>query len=142
MQIVPNPWMKAAGELAMPQQDFFERIRHLKESGAIRRISGVLRHRRVGFTANGMACFVVSEEAIAEAGKKAAEFSEVSHCYQRRTYPDWPYSLFAMVHGKSRKETESTIRRIAETIDCRGYITLYSTEELKKERVKYFEESK
>jgi DNA-binding Lrp family transcriptional regulator len=140
MEIVPDPWSRITKELALSQKELFTRISVLKSSGAIRRISGVLRHRRVGFSANGMACFIVREDAIEQAGMRAAEFTEVSHCYQRRTYPDWPYSLFAMVHGKEKEETDSIVREIAGAIGCNDYITLYSSKELKKERVKYFKE--
>ena len=140
MEIVPDPWGRATHELSLSHEDLFTRIRFLKSIGAIRRISGVLRHRRIGFSANGMACFIVGEDAIEQAGMRAAEFSEVSHCYQRRTYPDWPYSLFAMVHGKKRGQTDSIVREIAGAIGCSDYITLYSSKELKKERVKYFKE--
>ncbi len=141
MQIVPDPWSRATQVLALSHEELFTRIRFLKSIGVIRRISGVLRHRRIGFTANGMACFCVGEDAIEQAGMRASDFAEVSHCYQRSTYPDWPYSLFAMVHGKEREETDSIVREIASSIGCSDYITLYSSKELKKERVKYFKES-
>ena len=140
MQIIPDPWSRATHELALSHEELFTRIHFLKSIGAIRRISGVLRHRRIGFAANGMACFRVGEDAIGEAGMRAADFAEVSHCYQRKTYPDWPYPLFAMVHGKEREETDSIVREIASSIGCNDFITLYSSKELKKERVKYFKE--
>ncbi len=140
MEIVPELWSRAGQLLELSAEELFKRIRDLKDRGTIRRISGVLRHRRIGYAANGMACFRVEENAIEQAGIRAAEFAEVSHCYQRKTYPEWPYSLFAMVHGKSREETESVVQRIANAIDCSDYITLYSYKELKKERVRYFEE--
>ncbi len=135
-----EPWRHVSRELGVDEAGLFSRIRRMKQAGAIRRISGVLRHRRIGFSANGMACFDIDESRVAEAGRKAAEFPGVSHCYQRQTYPQWPYSLFAMVHGKARSETDAAIRTIAERIECRNYIALYSSRELKKERVKYFKE--
>jgi len=140
MKIVPVPWSRVTHVLALSPEELFARIRFLKSIGAIRRISGVLRHRRIGFAANGMACFRVSEDSIEQAGMRAAEYAEVSHCYQRSTYPDWPYSLFAMVHGKEREETDCIVSDIAGSIGCDDYITLYSSKELKKERVKYFKE--
>jgi hypothetical protein len=85
-----------------------------------------------------MVCFRVDEGDIESAGKKTAGFTFVSHCYQRLTHPQWPYSLFVMVHGRSRSESDTYVRTIAEGIGCTDYLVLYSTEELKKERVKYF----
>jgi DNA-binding Lrp family transcriptional regulator len=87
-----------------------------------------------------MSCFAVPEDRIDEAGAEAAGFPEVSHCYQRPVYPDWPYSLFAMVHGKSREACQEVVRRIALRIGCADPVILYSTTEYKKERVRYFKE--
>jgi len=47
-------------------------------------------------------------------GRRVGGFPEVSHCYRRpRRPPDWPYNLFAMVHGRSRREVLATVERIA-----------------------------
>jgi hypothetical protein len=38
----------------------------------------------------------------------------VSHCYRRpRRLPDWPYNLFAMLHGRTRAEVEQQAVQIA-----------------------------
>ena len=136
--LVPSPWSQIAHELGKTEDDMFREILLLKEAKVIKRISGVLRHRKAGFGANGMACFQLNEDQIDEAGKKAAEFNAVSHCYQRPVYPDWPYSLFAMTHGTSKDECEEVIKEIAGEIGAEKSLTLYSTKEYKKERVKYF----
>jgi DNA-binding Lrp family transcriptional regulator len=107
----------------------------------MRRFSAVLRHRRVGYTANGMACWVVPESKIEEAGQLAATYSQVSHCYQRPAYPPrWPYTLFTMIHGQAREQVEDAVERIAQEARLEQYEVLYSTREFKKERVRYFEE--
>ncbi len=67
-----------------------------------------------------------------------AGFKAVSHCYQRPSYPDWPYNLFTMVHGKSREECEATLDAIAGETGIKDHMALYSTEEFKKVRVRYF----
>jgi DNA-binding Lrp family transcriptional regulator len=102
----------------------------------------VLRHRQVGFDANGMACFAVPEDRIEDAGRRAAQFSQVSHCYHRKSHPEWPYPLFAMVHARDRDACARIVSEIAETIGCRDYRILYSSREFKKERVKYFVEDR
>ena len=140
IEIQSNPWQKPADSLGITVQELFSGIGDLKRSGALRRISAVLRHRKAGFTANGMACFRIAENAVAAAGKKVAQLRDVSHCYQRQTRPGWEYTLFAMVHGRSREYTDSAITEMARQIDCSDYLVLYSERELKKERVKYFRE--
>jgi siroheme decarboxylase len=62
----------------------------------------------------------------------------VSHCYQRPTYPDWPYSVFTMVHGHSDEECEELLSAIKEGTGITEYRSLYSTREYKKTRVRYF----
>ena len=139
-EIVSNPWDSIAGRLDISTKELFTKINSLKEAGAIKRISGVLRHGRIGFNANGMACFALDDDRIEEAGRRVAEFPEVSHCYQRKICPEWCYPLFAMVHGKDRGETNAVIENIRRSIDCSDSLVLYSLKELKKERVKYFRE--
>ncbi len=138
--LVANPWKMIAESINRSEINLIEDINGLKRSGALKRISAVLRHRNAGFTANGMACFEVPPERIDEAGQSASAFSEVSHCYQRPVYPDWQYNLFAMTHARSTEQCEAIITRIAKQINVDDYFTLYSIKEFKKERVKYFME--
>ena len=140
IEIVPNPWQETTDKLQISMKELFTALAHLKETGVIKRISGVLRHRNIGFHANAMACFKLAEDNIVTAGRRAAEYPEVSHCYQRETSPDWNYPLFTMVHGRSRTETNSFVEDIAKSINSSDYIILYSLKELKKERIKYFRE--
>ena len=135
---VPEPWKIIAENCGITEDRLFGEINYLKKTRALKRIAGVLRHRRAGFSANGMACFAVAEERIETAGNLAAGFDEVSHCYQRPAYPDWPYTLFAMVHSRIGDECVKVIDKIAETIQCPVRETLFSEKEYKKERVRYF----
>lgn len=138
--LVSIPWKMIAESVNRSETNLIEDINSLKRSGALKRISAVLRHRNAGFIANGMACFKVPVEMIDEAGQTISEFSEVSHCYQRPVYPDWQYNLFAMTHARSTEQCETIITRIAKQINVDEYFTLYSIKEFKKERVKYFME--
>ncbi len=67
-----------------------------------------------------------------------ASFSNVSHCYQRPTYADWPYSVFSMVHGRSEEECEDVLAAISKAIGVTEYISLYSTREYKKTRLLFY----
>ena len=72
---------------------------------------------------------------------RMAAFRHVSHCYRRPTYPDWPYSVFTMVHARDREQCEETIDAIgAETglTNPEDRAILYSTYEFKKIRLEYF----
>lgn len=143
LPLVARPYAAAARALGLGEEELLERARELERAGIMRRFCAVLRHRRVGYQANGMACWVAPEEQIEAAGQRAAAFAEVSHCYQRPAYPPrWPYSLFTMVHGQTRDEVEAVVAEIAREIGIDQHEVLYSTREFKKERVHYFEEER
>jgi DNA-binding Lrp family transcriptional regulator len=106
----------------------------------MRRFSAVLRHREIGMSANAMGVWVVPPERRDAFGHLAAQSPAVSHCYQRPTYADWPYSIFTMVHGHSRVDCEATLASISLASGIKDYSSLYSVQEYKKVRIKYFED--
>ncbi len=92
MPVVPEPYAPAAERLGVSQEDVLRRLESLRERGGLRRVAAILYHRRAGFSANGMGVWKVPDAEILETGKRMAAFRGVSHCYQRPTYADWPYS--------------------------------------------------
>jgi len=141
LSLVPRPFAKAAAELGISDKELLAKARELDEAGIMRRFSAVLRHRHAGYTANGMACWVVPEDRIQEVGQLAGRFPQVSHCYQRPAHPPrWPYNLFTMIHGQTKNQVKAIVTRIARETGIKHYQVLYSTREFKKERVRYFEE--
>ncbi len=106
----------------------------------LRRVAAILFHRRAGFSANGMGVWKVPEEQIAEIGPRMAAVRGVSHCYRRPTYPDWPYSVFTMAHGRSKEECDAVLDGVAAVCGLTGddRSTLYSSTEFKKIRLHYF----
>jgi DNA-binding Lrp family transcriptional regulator len=141
LPLVPRPFAEIARQFGLSEEGLLDMARELEAAGIIRRFSAVLRHRRVGYTANGMACWVVPESRVEEVGQLAAAHRQVSHCYQRPAYPPrWPYTLFTMIHGRSRDSVETVVAQIAEETGIEQYEVLYSTREFKKERIRYFEE--
>jgi DNA-binding Lrp family transcriptional regulator len=107
-------------------------------TGQMRRFAAVLAHRRAGFVQNGMGVWKVDEDSCAEMGARMAAYRGVSHCYQRPVFPDWPYRLFSMTHGRDREECEAVLRAISEDTGLSDYAVLYSTREYKKTRLTYF----
>ena len=110
----------------------------MQERGLLRRVAAILFHRRAGFTANGMGVWKVPDDRIAEIGPRMAAFRGISHCYQRPTYADWPYSVFTMAHGRSKEECDAILDAIAAEIGIIERATLYSSTEFKKVRLLYF----
>jgi DNA-binding Lrp family transcriptional regulator len=140
LKIVDTPFLKAAEKLGMSEDQIFEKLRHYEKIGVMRRFAAILRHRDAGFIANGMIVWKVPEERIVEVGEKLGAFPQVSHCYQRPVYPDWPYSVFSMIHCKSQKEASELTKEIQKQIGIDDYKVLFSSREFKKTRVEYFVE--
>ncbi len=138
MPVVSEPYAPAAAKLGVPVETVLERLESLKERGGLRRVAAILFHRRAGFSANGMGVWAVPEAEILETGKRMAAFRGISHCYQRPTYADWPYSVFTMAHGRSKEECDAILDSIAETTGIGERATLYSSTEFKKVRMLYF----
>lgn len=138
LAVDPEPFAEMAQRIGVTQTELFAAARSLQERGFLRRFAAILYHRRAGFRSNAMGVWAVPDEQIAEIGPRMASYSAVSHCYQRPTYPDWPYSVFTMVHGRSDEECEDILAAIKDGTGITNYTSLYSTREYKKTRVRYF----
>jgi siroheme decarboxylase len=140
MQVADRPYDGAAAQAGMSPDDFLAHLQGMVDRKLLRRVAAILFHRRAGFSANGMGVWRVPEHEISETGRRMAAFRGISHCYQRPTYPDWPYSVFTMAHGRSKSECDAILDSIAEECSIGGddRATLYSSTEYKKIRLHYF----
>jgi DNA-binding Lrp family transcriptional regulator len=138
MPVVPEPYAPAAAQLGQEQGVFLDHLAGMQERGLLRRVAAILYHRRAGFSANGMGVWKVPEEHIHDVGRQMASVRGISHCYQRPTYADWPYSVFTMAHGRSKEECDAVLDAIAEMTGIEERATLYSSTEYKKIRLLYF----
>jgi siroheme decarboxylase len=138
MAVVPEPYAPAAAEVGLAQEPFLAHLTQMQERGLLRRVAAILYHRRAGFSANGMGVWRVPDEQIREIGPRMAAVRGISHCYQRPTYPDWPYSVFTMAHGRSKAECDAVLDAVASSTGISGRATLYSSTEFKKIRLLYF----
>ncbi len=140
MPVIPEPYAPAAERLGMDTSKLLVHMQGMHERGLLRRVAAILYHRRAGFSANGMGVWKVSPEQISELGPRMASFRGISHCYERPTYADWPYSVFTMAHGRSKEECDAVLDSIAEQTGIHERATLYSSTEFKKIRLLYFTE--
>jgi DNA-binding Lrp family transcriptional regulator len=140
MPVVPEPYAPAAHELGIPVERLLEHLQGMQERKLLRRVAAILFHRRAGFSANGMGVWKVPDDRIMELGPAMAAFRGISHCYQRPTYEDWPYSVFTMAHGRSKEECDAILDSIATATGITDRATLYSSTEFKKIRLLYFTE--
>lgn len=138
LPIVSRPFDLWAEELGVTTEELLAAGKQMIERKQMRRFSAVLNHRKAGFRFNGMGVWAVPADQTEEIGYKMATFKAVSHCYLRPTYPDWPYTIFTMVHGRTHEECEEILQAIEDETGITERTTLYSTKEYKKTRVSYF----
>ncbi len=138
MPVVSEPYAPAAAALGIAQTRLLDHLSGMQERGLLRRVAAILYHRRAGFSANGMGVWKVPDDQILTVGRQMAAVRGISHCYQRPTYADWPYSVFTMAHGRSKEECDAILDSIAETHGIEERATLYSSTEFKKIRLLYF----
>jgi siroheme decarboxylase len=140
MPVVREPYAPAADALGMSQERLLGHLSGMRERGLLRRVAAILYHRRAGFSANGMGVWRVPPEQVLDVGSQMASVRGISHCYERPTYEDWPYSLFTMAHGRSKEECDAILESIAQRTGIEERATLYSSTEFKKIRLLYFTE--
>ncbi len=140
MEVADRPYDAAASEAGMSTEALLDHLRGMVDRKLLRRVAAILFHRRAGFSANGMGVWKVPEEEILDTGTRMAAVRGISHCYERPTYADWPYSVFTMAHGRSKEECDAILQSIADEHDLHGAdrATLYSSTEYKKIRLHYF----
>jgi DNA-binding Lrp family transcriptional regulator len=138
LPLVPEPYRIIAEELQITESELISKIQEFCNKGIIRRFGATLNHRNIGFKANAMVVWKVTDERIKDVSKIMVSFSQVSHCYQRPTFLGWPYNIFTMVHGETKEECEGAIKEIERAVAIADYNILYSTHELKKSSMKYF----
>jgi len=130
-----RPYHALADSLGLDPQDVMARMTRMQESGIIRRIAAVPNHYALGYTGNGMTVWDVDDDDAQKLGREIGDLDFVSHCYLRpRHLPDWPYNLFAMVHGLDREEVKARSQIIADLLEphLHNHDILFSTRILKK----------
>lgn len=135
LPIVADPYEVVAGRIGASANEVLARLRGMIARGVVRRIGLAPNHYRLGLTCNGMTVWDVDDAEVDVLGGEVGALDCVTHCYRRpRRLPDWPYNLFAMVHGRTPAEVEDKRSHIAELLGsaCRASDILFSTEILKK----------
>ena len=140
LPIIDEPFLEPAQNLGLTTDELFAKMRYYEEIGVMRRFAAILRHRQVGFTANGMIVWKVPLDRISQVGQTLGAFPQVSHCYERPTYDDWPFNVFSMIHCKTHDEANEMAKTIQSQIHVDEYKILFSSREFKKTRVEYFVE--
>ena len=145
LPLSPQPYHAISDQLGVDVDLVQQRLRYLLDSGVIRRIGAVPNHYKLGFRANGMSVWDVDDDQVVELGPRVGRLDFVSHAYLRpRHLPEWPYNLFAMVHGRNHEEVTQKVDLIADVLGDakRHYDVLFSTRILKKTGLRLLREAR
>lgn len=135
LPLVARPYAAVAEAAGMTEHEVIDGLQRLLSEGALRRIGAVPNHYAIGYTANGMSVWDVDDAAVDALGEQVGALPFVTHCYRRpRSLPDWPYNLFAMVHGADHEGVLAQVVEIAGLLGsaCRSHDVLFSSRILKK----------
>ncbi len=135
-----EPYADIAGAANVSEEFVINFLKSLRQEGAIRRFGASIKHQRTGWTHNAMVAWLIDDDKIDAAGEFAAKNQNISHCYHRPSpYPDWPYTLYTMIHGRNAQECLDVIEDLRKNTDLDEYDVLESVSELKKISMTYFE---
>ncbi len=133
-----QPYKDIAEQLGVSEDELLERVDGYRGKGLLRRMGAMIAHRVAGVDANGMIVWDVPEERVEEIGARLASAREVTHCYARPRHPEWPYNLYTMVHGRTRKTCEHVAERLSREVGIKRFKVVFSTREFKKTSPRYF----
>ena len=135
LPLTPEPCETVAESAGCEPGEVVARMEGMMRSGVIRRIGLVPNHYKLGFRGNGMTVWNVPDEQLDAVGERVGALDYVSHCYARpRRLPQWPYNLFAMVHGKDRAQVSERVEEMSRLLEGEiiGHDVLFSSAVLKK----------
>lgn len=138
--LTAEPYKQIAEKIGISEATLLARLESFRETGKVRKMGAVLRHREVGYAANALCAWRVQENRIEAVGMLFSQSAVVTHCYTRVPQQEWPYNFYTMIHAHTREECEILAKELAEQADLEEYIMLFSTREWKKNSMRYFKE--
>jgi len=140
LPVTNRPYEEIAKQLDTNEQDVILRLQNLIDCGAIKRYGVVVRHKELGYTANGMVVWDVADDKVEELGMCIGKYACVTLSYRRpRRLPNWPYNLFTMVHGSNRDEVTQKVEEIVSNCNLQAinHTILFSTRRFKQRGASY-----
>lgn len=138
--LVAEPYKVLAERIGITEQQLLEKLNEYRNSGKLRKMGVVLRHREVGYAANALCAWLVPEQRLGEVGRLMSAYTVVTHCYSRIPQPGWPYNFYTMLHAHTRGECQALAEELAQAAGLTKYQLLFSTREWKKTSMSYFPE--
>lgn len=142
LPLVARPYAALAAKVGLPEAEIIRRLERLTAIGTIRRLGVVVRHRALGYRANAMVVWAPPDERVAELGARIGELPFVTLSYRRPARPpDWPYTLYTMIHGRDRAAVLDQVDQVRTDFDLGDvpYAVLFSGRCFKQHGARYGE---
>jgi DNA-binding Lrp family transcriptional regulator len=121
LPLVKRPYAAIAEQLNCSETAVINGIKAIIASGDLKRFGVVVRHRKLGYRANGMVVWDLPDNRVTEIGHCIGQYSFVTLCYQRpRRLPEWRYNLFSMIHGRDRDAVMEQVEFIVQQCGLQG----------------------
>ena len=134
-----TPYADIAARVGVTEKDVIALLTRLKANGAIRRYGAMIRHQKTDWVHNAMVAWKVDESLVEQCGECAASVENISHVYYRPSKnPDWPYTLYTMIHGRTPAECQAAITKLQAMAPFSEHVILRTVKELKKVSMRYF----
>ena len=130
--VTREPFKEAAEKLGMTQEELVKRVKAMDENGLIRRFSANINQRKLGIVANAVVVWNIPDEKLEAAIPVFLGRGEISHIYERITYPgQWEYNLYTVVHDYDRESVYGFAKKLADEVGVDDYQVLFSKRRFK-----------
>ena len=136
--LAERPFLEIARKIGETEEWVLQTLQDWQEKNILRRVGALLYHRKAGFVANGMSVWAVPGEKVESVAATMLSFKQVGHCYERPPFPDWPYNLYAMIHGQTRDQVKAIAAQLSAQIHITDYDILFTEREFKKASMTFF----
>lgn len=134
----PTPYADVAAAQGLEVDELLARLARMVDEGIVRCVRAVLDQRLLGLAGNVLVAWRVEGGCVEKAGMLFASRDEVTHCVERPPAPDWPYTLYTMVHAPTEADCRAIVAAMAAESGVTEFVKLTTLRELKKTPPRYF----
>ncbi|MFH1453177.1 MAG: Lrp/AsnC family transcriptional regulator [Armatimonadota bacterium] len=131
LPVCKEPFLEIAGSKEK-EKALLKKIKELKSKKIITKYSAKLNQEKAGYLNNALVVWVVPEKRADNCASIMVKYTEVSHCYLRRKTREFPYSLYTMIHAKTKKQLDKLVKDISNKTGLTDYLVLKTLKEFKK----------
>ncbi|MBN2181929.1 MAG: hypothetical protein JW715_08430 [Sedimentisphaerales bacterium] len=132
-----SPYSDMAKSAGLETRRLLAILEDWKRSGKIRRIGAIINHLKINLSGAAMVAWQVEPERVEQVGNILAQYSQVSHAYERQTAENWPYNVYTMIHVADIEQINEIVEQMSQRCGVSKFRILATEKELKKVPPKY-----